>query len=506
MPNSKRGPGRCSPAEVLAAIERFLNASRQPILLEPGEDHFALETGSYSIESENGRLTIQVWDSRRNLVRRVMGIEEEKPGKLELTIEKFPRREGRLLLIDMARPALAGAPLKGRRLSFRERLRRLLHRQFPDWKVAELTTEQDLEHSLSPLYPRALLRRGRTALAVIAAPPEGTDVPGALSFGLIWLDYLRQREPRLSVEGLALFLPSGLERNTCLRLRFLDPSAARLVAFVYSPEDFAAAVDLADYGNTGTRLEPFRDAAHALAGRVLGWTERLARLPHVDQVQRPGGVVSLRVRGLEFARAQRGSLHFGVTQRAHADETHLPEIERLARELARLRSPGAPDRENPLYRMQPESWLESQLRTHLEEIEPSLLPSPIYDQVPAFAGGERGVLDLLSVERTGRLAVLEVKASQDLHLPLQALDYWLRVKWHLEREEFKTSGYFPGIELRQDPPRLLLIAPSLEFHPTTDVILRYFSPAVPVERIGLGVEWRRGLKVAFRQSGAARPT
>jgi hypothetical protein len=155
--------------------------------------------------------------------------------------------------------------------------------------------------------------------------------------------------------------------------------------------------------------------------------------------------------------------------------------------------------------MHAESWLESQLRRHLEEIEPALLTSPVYGQVPAFAAGERGVLDLLAVERTGRLAVLELKASQDLHLPLQALDYWLRVRWHLERGEFKARGYFPGIELRQDPPRLLLIAPSLEFHPTTGTILRYFSPAVPVERIGLGVEWRKGLKVAFRQSGAAQP-
>jgi hypothetical protein len=505
MSSSAPGPGRRGPAEARAAIERFLNASRQPVLLEPGEDHFVLEPGSFAIESGNGRLTIQVWDTHRNLVRRITSIEEEMPGKLKLVIEKFPRREGRLLLIDLGRPALAGAPRKGQRLSFRERFRRLLHRQFPEWKVSELTTEQDLQHSLSPLYPRALLRKGRAGLAAIAAPPEGPNVSGVLSFGLIWLDYLRRREPRLAVEGLALFLPQGQERNACLRLRFLDPRVAKLLAFVYSPEDFAALVDLTDFGNTGTRLEPFRDSAHTLAGPVIQWIERLARLPQVERVQRPGGVLSLRVRGLEFARAERDTLRFGVADSTIAGEIHLTQIELLARELARLRSPDAADRENPLYRMQPESWLESQLRVHLEELEPSLLLSPVYGQVPAFAAGERSVLDILAVERTGRLAVLEVKASQDLHLPLQALDYWLRVKWHLERAEFRSRGYFPGIELRQDPPRLLLIAPSLEFHPTTETILRFFSPAIPVERIGLGVEWRKILKVAFRQPGAGRP-
>jgi len=98
-----------------------------------------------------------------------------------------------------------------------------------------------------------------------------------------------------------------------------------------------------------------------------------------------------------------------------------------------------------------------------------------------------------------------LKASADLHLPLQALDYWIRVKWHLDRGEFSKNGYFPGIELRRDPPRLLLVSPSLEFHPTTETLLRYFSPAIEVERIGLAVEWRRGLQVMFRLAGAKSP-
>jgi len=125
--------------------------------------------------------------------------------------------------------------------------------------------------------------------------------------------------------------------------------------------------------------------------------------------------------------------------------------------------------------------------------------------VPAFLGGERGILDLLAVDRSGRLAVVVLKASPDLHLPLQALDYWIRVKWHLDRGEFETCGYFPGMALRPEPPRLLLVSPSLEFHPTTEAILRYFSQEIELERIGLGVEWRKGLEVMFRLPGAQRP-
>ena len=101
--------------------------------------------------------------------------------------------------------------------------------------------------------------------------------------------------------------------------------------------------------------------------------------------------------------------------------------------------------------------------------------------------------------------MLELKASADLHLPLQALDYWIRVKWHLDRNEFSSLGYFPGIALRPEPPRLLLVCPSLDFHSTTETLLSYFSPLINVERIGLGVEWRKELSVVFRFTGAQHP-
>ena len=138
-------------------------------------------------------------------------------------------------------------------------------------------------------------------------------------------------------------------------------------------------------------------------------------------------------------------------------------------------------------------------------MDASLLPEPVYGQVPAFFGGERGVLDLLAVDRSGRLAVLELKASADPHLPLQALDYWMRVRHHALAGEFAAAGYFPGMALRPEPPRMLLVSPALEFHATTEALLSFFAPTVEVERVGVGVEWRRELQVMFRLRGAERP-
>ena len=224
----------------------------------------------------------------------------------------------------------------------------------------------------------------------------------------------------------------------------------------------------------------------------------------MERIPKHDGRTSLRVRGIEFAELSGSDLLFGLGARRPARAHHAPEIARLAEELDRARHPGS-DAAHPLYRQYPEAWLESLARAEIETLDATLCPEPVYGQVPAFAGGDRGVLDLLAVDRSGRLTVVELKASADLHLPLQALDYWLRVKWHLGRREFSANGYFPGIELRTEAPRLLLVSPSLEFHPTTETILGFFAPAIEVERVGLAVEWRKGLHVMFRLAGAQRP-
>jgi hypothetical protein len=142
--------------------------------------------------------------------------------------------------------------------------------------------------------------------------------------------------------------------------------------------------------------------------------------------------------------------------------------------------------------------LESQVRRQIQEIDATLEPAPVYGQVPQFTGGDRDVIDLLAVDGRGRLAVLELKASEDIHLPLQALDYWMRVKWHAGRGEFGASGYFPGTALRTEAPRLLLVAPALDFHPSNETVLRYFAQEIDVLRIGVGLGWREDLKVMFR--------
>ncbi len=116
------------------------------------------------------------------------------------------------------------------------------------------------------------------------------------------------------------------------------------------------------------------------------------------------------------------------------------------------------------------------------------------------------MLDVLTTTRQGRLAVLELKAEEDIHLPLQGLDYWARVEWHHARGEFQRFGYFPGRELTGEPPLLFLVAPALHVHPTTDTLLRYLSPEIPWELLGIDERWRDGVRTVFRKRGGGKVT
>ena len=409
---------RGDPHAAYLAIERFLKASQKPVLIEPGEDPFALACDTFAVNQRASSLTIECWDEKRTLVRRVTSVRLERPGRLELQVEHFGGRLGALTLVDLDREAHRDAARKGARLKYREHFRQSLHRQFPEWRVVELSTEQDLHNSFSPAYPRAMLRRGTAALAAIGIPENSPSPANALSFGLIWLDYLRRREQRLTVEGLALFAPAGTEHALCHRVRFLDAATARYLIFVHDGSGYEQLVDPRDYTNLDTRLDP-------------------------------GG----------------------------HEPRHTPR-------------PG-----------QPEAWLEARVRKDIESLDATLRTQPVYGQVAQFAGGDRGIIDLLAVDYDGRLAVIELKVDQDIHLPLQALDYWMRVKWHLDRGEIAESGHFTGIRLGGEVPRLLLVAPALEFHPSNETVLGFFSAEIPVERVGLGVQWRQELKVMFRAPG-----
>jgi hypothetical protein len=369
--------------------------------------------------------------------------------------------------------------------------------------VQEVTSGANLQYTLSPAVARGMVRRGEFRWAILAAPDTAAAASSALTHGLIWLDYLRQRERPHAMEGLALFLPASEVPATRIRLACLHRQGVRYRLFSYDDRGIERPEDLDDLGNLDTSVEPAPARSLTEDTSLPTWIRQLADLPEVEVLPVAAGHWSLRIRGLEFTSVRQGEVWAGIGKSARVRRAEP--VEKLARDLASIRcvDSAAPMHEWRLAR--PEAWMESLVRGQLSLIDPALDPERVYGQVPNFGGRDRGIIDLLAIGRDGRLSVIEIKATEDPGLPVQALDYWWRVARHAERGDFQQRGYFAGAPIAPLPPRLLLVAPALAFHPTTETILAAFAPDLEVERVGLDVEWQARPRVVLRVRGALRP-
>jgi hypothetical protein len=290
----------------------------------------------------------------------------------------------------------------------------------------------------------------------------------------------------------------------------LHPTGAKWSLYEFDQrEDALVETDLRDGGNLATRLVHAVDESSA-RDRFAESTARIrAILPQAEVVVLSSALVSFRRHGLEFAQARIAhdprsfqsteeiAFGFGAEERVlnPENETDFANLVRLA---AAVRCQDGP-KNHALWRMHPERWLESLVAGNVAALDGRLREGFVYSQVPAFAAADRAMIDILAETREARLAVVELKADEDIHLPLQGVDYWSRVAWHQSRGELTKFGYFPGRELSPQKPLLLLVAPALHIHPTTDTILRYLSPEIDWEVIGIDEHWREEIKVIFRK-------
>jgi hypothetical protein len=469
---------------------------------ENGEWLAALDGLQYIVRAQGDAALLHLWGSQQSLVRRVVRVAEQSPERVVLEVSRFGRP--RLVKLEVLAAGALHEDTRWGREQFRSRLHQLLTDRFPDEIVDSLATSADLHHSISGSYTRGIMRRGSDAFAVMSAAPgeDAATIDGILTFGLIWLDRTRDRARGRSVRGLRLFLPRGTSAITAHRLTALA-SPQEIELYEYDPLHWRLRrIAISDAGNLATWLVPCREVDHALT-IAMPEVERIKRLaPDAIRVAvtAPAQDIALRFRGMEFARWRQGMMWFGLGDHQQILTTERwSALEKLVHDLETNRHPLAADTKHRLYRAQPERWLETMVAADPARMDARLDARRIYAQVPASSASDRGIIDLLGVTRDGRLAVLELKASEDIQLVMQAVDYWLRVRWHHEQDDFRSYGYFPDVELQPKPPLLFLVAPGFRFHPSSDIVLRYLSREIEVIRIGLAENWRRGLRVIFRQ-------
>jgi len=531
-------PPRASSAEpvqtveqISAALESFLAESPRAVVLEDGKVLFDMREAKYKLATEHGRCTLHLWGEERNLVRRVSGT-ALRHGVLRLSTHRFGQTKPQTLELVTDRDRRTPSTREATRVKYLRVLERVLLRTFPEFKVDALRTAMDLEKSFGPAYARGSLVHGQKAWAVIAVNEEETQttVDGILTLGILWLQHCRESgDGRRVYQGLKLIVPRGMAVLTLSRMAWLNANVAQweLWELDQKSEELEQR-DAADHGNLTTRLmhAPNEEAAQERFAesrlRVMALVPEGMR-EIVEQRLRSGTELAFLLHGLEFARVRMGyagnSFNSAqeITFGAGANETPLTEenegdLRELVARLFERRVAGC-DKRDPLYRMQPERWLESVLRRDVEPLDVRLNPKHVYTQVPAFAAADRGMLDLLGVTDDGRLAVIELKADEDLHLALQGLDYWVRVRWHHLQNpdnmtglgEFQRHGYFGGLQLSTEPPRLYLVAPALRIHPATEVVLRYLSPRVEWTLVALDERWRANVKAVWRKRSIVAP-
>jgi hypothetical protein len=345
----------------------------------------------------------------------------------------------------------------------------------------------------------------------VNAQETQASIDAALTFGILWLDVCRTGQSgKVLVEGLKLFVPSGSSALVRERMANLNRDAAKWSLFELDERhDAVVEIDCSDRGNVATRLVHAPDESAALErfAESIGRIRKL--LPHCEVGVLSAAEIAFRWRRLEFARARMGAepgsfrsiqeIVFGLGAEERVLEAcNEAAFGELVTCLRDVRHPYGP-RQHALWRLHPERWLESLVVGDVSVIDERLDASSLYSQVPAFSAADRAMIDVLTTTLEGRLAVVELKADEDIHLPLQGLDYWSRVEWHHARGEFTRFGYFEGKQLSTEKPLLFLLSPALHVHPATDILLRYVSPEIEWVFVGIDERWREGVRVVFRK-------
>lgn len=516
-------------AEAKYAIEQAMLDDQEWNILT-GENSLAKVSRKNSeLSVEWGKLIFAWWDGEHSQSWRVTGYTVEN-AELFLQVTRGMGREISTLTLRhetrwREKTEFENLEISERRRIYAQLLSHLLAAQCGCARPPSMTTGADSRHSTPGKYARTALKRGgETILAIGACEAESqAELDGVIAAGLVWLaNFNAQRETKQQLRQKAgrlwFCLPSrhskSLAQTAMERLTLLDTSHldARMECFevderreAMMPVQLAAQDELL---NAHPRELKWPEAEPP----ENPWRERILRLvPGLIEVRRIAERESYAINGLEFARfsgSESPRVKFGVAGvREEHDATTLTELseanfhrlELLVREIAEHRSADTRDRRHPFYRLREEAWLESLLRQNLRALDAAFDDRFVYSQIPAWRGDERSVIDLLTVRyeagQAPRLAVIEIKASEDPQLPLQGLDYWLRVEQARLRGEFERRGLFSGIRLADQSPLLYLVAPRLRFHRTFAIVARCLSPQIEAYQVGVNANWRAGVRV-----------
>ena len=305
------------------------------------------------------------------------------------------------------------------RRNYQRLLERVLTRNFIGSKVDGMRSAMDLEHSFGPAYVRGRLLRGTAADAVIGVgeAESAAMVDGILTLGILWLDHCRQKgDGRRHFGGLKVIVPAGAWRTTAERMAWLNHAAADFQLFTLDERsEELTAVDFRDTGNLTSRLVhafsrcrgrralPGADRSSACAGssRRRASASRCAPLRHRGWAAAAWpGVCARAPRRCGALICARRRSH--LRRRRQRDAADRRRMKRCAATCLRGSSPAAtPTARTPIRSSacSRSAGLRLGCAPSIAELLPGLRGDLLYTQVPALSVGDRGMLDLLTLDR-----------------------------------------------------------------------------------------------------------
>ncbi len=507
---------RVSPARLEAArsaIAELLKAHVEWFFTLDGGDTKALRRSELDVAITHQRLILTFWTEQGSRAWKVFAWEWTGE-KLILQVSRRMGAERPLIeLVPRASANSIALTVKTARQKRCDQLASAACSLQPGAKVERSRLSPGARRGQPGRYARIILRQRHQRIAVTGciAMSKASDVDAFLAAALLWFTRASERTRAPYIQQLWLVVETVLLKPTLQRIALLRESLGQAIVVyevVAENVEGVARLQKAEVPNRKelwkkrtTRFPPIPVSVSSEITKKIIAVAPVA----IDIVSARHGQ-TLRYFGLPFARVRQllgvERVWFGVegSRRRMLDETTEAEWLNLLTNLVQHRSAGATDHYHALYRNAGEAWLESLLRRDITRLDPGLIIAPVHAQFRTGRGGVAGVrpVDLLALRHDGRLVVIELKVSEAREHVLQGADYWQRVEAHRRRGHISRAKLFGDRRIKDEPPLIYLVAPTLRVHPSFNTLARTIAADIEVYRFEINDDWRAGVRVMRR--------
>jgi hypothetical protein len=492
-----------------AMLQQILQQHAEWLFVSSDGEAQSLRRSEIDISVSGNRLLLSCWTEKGTRAWRILDWQWNGATLLLDASRRFGAERARLELVPRTSARAIAANIQAARQFRCERLAQLAGNWQAKTTIERCALSPGTRRGQPGRYARILLRWGGERVAVTGPVVESnpSSVDAFLSSALLWFTRTRDRARPPFIGQLWLIVSEEMAKPTCYRVALLRESLRNVIRIFVVDDDLNALTSL------------ILTELHEL------WTRKLARFPPVPPATMSAQTLAilgeareaidvvhsrhgetLRYFGLPFARVRSllgvERVWFGIdsSRRRLLDEASWREWQDLLRDLREHRTPYTRDHRHAFYRTAAEAWLESLLRRDITRLDPGLIIAPLHAQFRTAQSGKLGIrpIDLLALRQDGRLVVIELKASEDREHVLQGADYWRRVEAHRRRGHIAKAKLFGDKRIKDEPPLVYLVAPTLRVHPAFQTLASCISTDIEIYRFDINEDWRSGVRVMRR--------